>query len=96
MLFGLEVLEIIFCIFVIAVGGFLRGFLGFGAALVIVPSLSLVLSPVEAIGILVIISFLLSILSIFRVFSIYKDLLLFLTQVKKKITFLALKSKVTD
>ena len=55
MFFGLEVLEIIFCIFVIGVGGFLRGFLGFGAALVIVPSLSLVLSPVEAIGILVII-----------------------------------------
>ena len=55
MLFGLEVLEIIFCIFVIAVGGFLRGFLGFGAALVIVPSLSIVLPPVFAIGILVII-----------------------------------------
>ena len=42
MLFGLEILEIIFCISVIAVGGFLRGFLGFGAALVIVPSLSIV------------------------------------------------------
>ena len=55
MLFGLEILEIIFCIFVIGVGGFLRGFLGFGAALVIVPSLSIVLPPVFAIGILVII-----------------------------------------
>ena len=55
MFFGLEVLEIIFCIFVIGVGGFLRGFLGFGAALVIVPSLSIVLPPVFAIGILVII-----------------------------------------
>ena len=55
MLFGLEILEIAFCIFVIALGGFLRGFLGFGAALVIVPSLSIVLSPVFAIGILVII-----------------------------------------
>ena len=52
MLFGLEILEIIFCIFVIGVGGFLRGFLGFGAALVIVPSLSIVLPPVFAIGIL--------------------------------------------
>ena len=55
MFFGLEILEVFFCIFVIAVGGFLRGFLGFGAALVIVPSLSIVLSPVFAIGILVII-----------------------------------------
>ena len=55
MLLGLEILEIIFCILVIAVGGFLRGFLGFGAALIIVPSLSIVLPPVFAIGILVII-----------------------------------------
>ena len=55
MFLGLEILEIIFCILIIAVGGFLRGFLGFGAALVIVPSLSLVLSPVETIGILVLI-----------------------------------------
>ena len=52
MLLGLEILEIIFCILVIAVGGFLRGFLGFGAALIIVPSLSIVLPPVFAIGIL--------------------------------------------
>ena len=39
----------------IAAGGFLRGFLGFGAALLIVPVLSLVMTPLEAIAILVLI-----------------------------------------
>ncbi len=43
------------CFLAIAFGGFLRGFLGFGAALVIVPSLSMVLPPVTAVGILVMI-----------------------------------------
>jgi uncharacterized membrane protein YfcA len=35
-------------IFTIALGGFLRGFLGFGAALLIVPVLSAILTPEEA------------------------------------------------
>ena len=43
------------CIAGIAAGGFLRGFLGFGAALLIVPVLSFIVSPVEAIAILVLI-----------------------------------------
>ena len=34
----------------IALGGFLRGFLGFGAALLIVPVLSAILTPREGIG----------------------------------------------
>ena len=55
MFFGLESAEIAFCIICIAAGGFLRGFLGFGAALVIVPSLSIIMPPVFAIGILVLI-----------------------------------------
>ena len=54
-LLGLEILPTLMCLLSIAFGGFLRGFLGFGAALVIVPCLSMVLPPVVAIGILVLI-----------------------------------------
>ena len=52
---GLEIGNIILSMLSIAIGGFLRGFLGFGAALVIVPALSIVLPPVTAIAVLVII-----------------------------------------
>ena len=51
----LSFLEVFFGLVGIAAGGFLRGFLGFGAALLIVPVLSLVMAPVEAIAILVLI-----------------------------------------
>ena len=51
----LSLLEVFFGLVGIAAGGFLRGFLGFGAALLIVPVLSLVMAPVEAIAILVLI-----------------------------------------
>lgn len=54
-LLDLSFLEVFFCLLGIATGGFLRGFLGFGAALLIVPVLSLVMTPVEAIAILVLI-----------------------------------------
>jgi uncharacterized membrane protein YfcA len=52
---GLSHESLLLCFLSIAVGGFLRGFLGFGAALVIVPTLSFALPPVVAIAILVII-----------------------------------------
>ena len=52
---ALSFLEVFFGLVGIAAGGFLRGFLGFGAALLIVPVLSLVMAPVEAIAILVLI-----------------------------------------
>ena len=45
-------LGILFCILAIAFGGFLRGFLGFGAALLIVPVLSFFLTPVYALVIM--------------------------------------------
>ena len=51
----LSFLQVFFGLVGIAAGGFLRGFLGFGAALLIVPVLSLVMAPVEAIAILVLI-----------------------------------------
>ena len=47
--------EVLFGLSGIMVGGFLRGFLGFGAALLIVPVLSIILTPVQAIVILMII-----------------------------------------
>lgn len=53
--FGLEFWSLTLCLVGISIGGFLRGFLGFGAALVIVPILSIPLPPVVAIAILVII-----------------------------------------
>ena len=49
---GLSHESLLLCFLSIAVGGFLRGFLGFGAALVIVPTLSFALPPVVAIAIL--------------------------------------------
>ena len=51
----LSFLEVFFCLVGIATGGFLRGFLGFGGALLIVLVLSLVMTPLEAIAILVLI-----------------------------------------
>jgi len=51
----LSLTQSLYCFLGIAAGGFLRGFLGFGAALLIVPVLSFVVSPVEAIAILVLI-----------------------------------------
>ena len=53
--FGLEFWSLTLCLVGISIGGFLRGFLGFGAALVIVPILSIPLPPVVAIAVLVII-----------------------------------------
>lgn len=54
-LLDLTLAQGIYCLVGVAAGGFLRGFLGFGAALLIVPVLSLVLTPIEAIAILVLI-----------------------------------------
>ena len=54
-LLGLSLLETLVCLWGVAAGGFLRGFLGFGAALLIVPVLSLLVTPLEAIAILVLI-----------------------------------------
>ena len=54
-LLGLSYESLLLCLLSIVVGGFMRGFLGFGAALVIVPTLSFALPPVVAIAILVII-----------------------------------------
>ena len=54
-LLGLSLLETSVCLLGVAAGGFLRGFLGFGAALLIVPVLSLLVTPLEAIAILVLI-----------------------------------------
>ena len=51
----LEIWQILFGLIGIIVGGFLRGFLGFGAALLIVPVLSMILNPIEAIAILLLI-----------------------------------------
>ncbi len=42
----LSYIELIICIITVALGGFLRGFLGFGAALLMVPVLSTILTPV--------------------------------------------------
>ena len=47
--------EVLFGLSGIMVGGFLRGFLGFGAALLIVPVLSIILTPVQVIVILMLI-----------------------------------------
>lgn len=52
---GLGYENLLICLLSIVAGGFMRGFLGFGAALVIVPTLSFTLPPVVAIAILVII-----------------------------------------
>lgn len=52
---GLEIWEILVGLAGVIFGGFLRGFLGFGAALLIVPVLSLILTPVQAIAILLLI-----------------------------------------
>lgn len=46
---GLETWPLIFGVSGIIGGGFLRGFLGFGSALLIVPVISIILTPVEAI-----------------------------------------------
>ena len=54
-LLGLSIFELSVCLLGVAAGGFLRGFLGFGAALLIVPVLSLLVTPLEAIAILVLI-----------------------------------------
>ena len=50
---GLGHENLLICLLSIVAGGFMRGFLGFGAALVIVPTLSFTLPPVVAIAILV-------------------------------------------
>ena len=52
---GLKLWEMAVCAVGVIVGGFLRGFLGFGAALFIVPVLSIILTPVEAIAIFLLI-----------------------------------------
>ena len=46
--FDISILGLFVCIIAIALGGFIRGFLGFGAALLIVPILSNVLTPTFA------------------------------------------------
>ena len=51
----LTIWEMTFGIFGIIIGGYLRGILGFGAALLIVPVLSIILTPVEAIAIFLLI-----------------------------------------
>ena len=50
---GLTIWELAFGLSGIVIGGFLRGFLGFGAALLIVPVLTLIAHPIEAIVIFV-------------------------------------------
>ena len=53
--FDLEIWKLIFGMSSVVFGGFLRGFLGFGSALLIVPVLSIILSPLEAIVIFMLI-----------------------------------------
>ena len=47
----LTLLEWSFALSVMAIAGFMRGFTGFGAALMVVPALSLISSPAEAVAI---------------------------------------------
>ncbi|NQV83227.1 MAG: sulfite exporter TauE/SafE family protein [Rhodospirillales bacterium] len=46
---SLDPLQILIAAFVVFVGGFLRGFVGFGSALVIIPVLALIFTPVLAV-----------------------------------------------
>ncbi|CAN0478585.1 unnamed protein product, partial [Discosporangium mesarthrocarpum] len=43
-------IDLALIIVAVCIGGFIRGFTGFGSALVIVPSLALVFSPREAVA----------------------------------------------
>ena len=52
---GLELWELFFGMTSIIAGGFLRGFLGFGSALLIIPMLTIILTPVEAVVIFMLI-----------------------------------------